>query len=89
MDAEQLKWLAIIVAVIMGAVFLPLVIWAVTTRPPWWRLRDTIYATLFQLGIFFAWCVFIYVARPDTFFGVASFIAPAYGCYLVQQMFEQ
>jgi hypothetical protein len=89
MDAEQLKWLAIIVAMILGAVFLPVVIWAMVTRPSWWRLRDTIYATLLQLGIFFAWCVFIYAARPGIFFGVASFIAPMYGCYFIHEKFEQ
>jgi len=77
------------VAIILGAIFLPVVIWAMVTRPPWRRLRDTIYATLLQLVILFAWCVFLYVVRLDTFWGAASFIVPAYGCFLVQQKFEQ
>ena len=77
------------VAVILGAIFLPVVIWAMVTRPSWRRLRDTIYATLLQLVLLFAWGVFIYVARPSTFFVVASVIAPMYGCFLVQQKFEQ
>ena len=81
--------IAAFVAVILGVVFLPVVIWAIVVRPSWRRLRDTIYAMLLQLGVFVAWCVFIYVARPDIFVGVASIIAPMYGCYLIQQKLEQ
>jgi hypothetical protein len=81
--------MSMFVVVILGAIFLPVVIWAVVTRPPRRRLRDTIYATLLQLVILFAWCVFLYVVRLDTLWGAASFIVPIYGCFLVQQKFEQ
>lgn len=82
-----MEGLVLVVTVVGGMPFLLLAIWAIATRPPWWRLRDSIYALLLQLGIFFAWCAFIYVFRPDTVFGVISFLAPSYGCFLVHKKF--
>ena len=53
MDEEQLKWLAIVVAVILGVGFLPMVIWAIATRPSWWRLKNDIYFALSGFGLVF------------------------------------
>jgi hypothetical protein len=89
MSEEELQGLGLVVAVILGATFLPMAIWAVVTRPSWWRLKKDFYFALSGLGIVFAWCVFIYVIRPGTFWGVASFIVPMYVSFLAAQKFDQ
>ena len=41
-----------------------------------------LYYPLSCLGILFAWGVFLYVVRLDTFWAAASVIVPMYGCFL-------
>ncbi len=52
----------LVVVVLLSAIFLPVVIWAIVTRPSWQKLRSEIYSTLSCLGILFAWGVFLYRA---------------------------
>jgi hypothetical protein len=63
--------------------------WAIFSRPPWHRLRDTIYWAVTVTGLFAVWAGFVNLVQPDTLTGLVSFAVLFFLCFLAAKRFNQ
>jgi hypothetical protein len=79
---EFIEVMGFVAMIIAGWLVVLVGLWAMFSRPPWHRLRDTIYWALTVTGLFAVWAGFINLVQPDTLTGFVSFAVLFFLCFL-------
>jgi len=84
-----MDYLVLAALLFFGVVFVPMLIWAIVTRQPWWQLKNAIYYALCGIVLTFGWIFFVSETRPDLVGGIGSLFVVAFLSYLAKEHFNQ
>jgi hypothetical protein len=94
--SEEVLWYAVVLLSVLVAVWsVPMAIWVIVTRPPWWKLKDAIYYSLYGSVLTVAWPVFMGLTAPmlshwqRAVLGIGSFILVLWLGHLAKEKFNQ